>query len=181
MIDGYRRGVRAGRLVQLLRLLQTRGRMTAAALAAELEVSQRTVFRDIEALSGAGVPVYAVRGSRGGVELLDGSAADLPVPGGLSGNARSTGGVMRATVRLSPHGRRLAALLGSPTSVRIRRNAAAAEGREDWVQASVRIDSVAGGLHEMLALAAEVEVLRPAELRTLVHQHATRIAQLHAT
>ena len=52
--------------------------MTAAQLAAELEVSQRTVFRDIEALSAAGFPVYALRGSRGGFELLAGSGVDLP-------------------------------------------------------------------------------------------------------
>ena len=55
--------------------------MTAAQLAGELEVSQRTVLRDIEALSAAGFPVYAVRGSRGGFELLAGSSVDLPAAG----------------------------------------------------------------------------------------------------
>jgi predicted ArsR family transcriptional regulator len=59
--------VRAGRLVELLSLLQTRGRLTAAQLAAELEVSQRTILRDIEELSAAGFPVMlsaaAVAGS----------------------------------------------------------------------------------------------------------------------
>lgn len=173
--------VRAGRLVQLLRLLQARGRMTVGQLAAELEVSQRTVFRDIEALSGAGVPVYAVRGSQGGVELLDRPAAELPVPGDWSLGARPSGRVIRATVRLSPQGRRLAALLGRPAGVRIGRNAVPAEGREDWVEASVRIDSVDAALHEMLALGAEVEVLRPPELRTLVRDEARGIAELHAT
>jgi predicted DNA-binding transcriptional regulator YafY len=52
-------------------LLQTRGRMTAKALAAELEVTERTIYRDLTALSTAGVPVYAVRGPGGGVGLVE--------------------------------------------------------------------------------------------------------------
>src|SRR5262247_998810 len=55
-----------------------RGRVSARELAAELEVSQRTLLRDIEALSAAGIPVYAVRGCLGGFELIDGFRSDLP-------------------------------------------------------------------------------------------------------
>src|SRR5256885_2709515 len=61
--------MRADRLISMLLLLQTHGRLTGRELSKRLEVSARTVHRDMEALCAAGVPVFATRGSRGGWEL----------------------------------------------------------------------------------------------------------------
>lgn len=75
--------MRAARILQMLLLLQNRGRMTSARLAAELEVTPRTILRDVDALTEAGLPIIVLRGAQGGIELgfgyrtrLTGLAAD---------------------------------------------------------------------------------------------------------
>ena len=69
--------MRADRLLSLLMLLQQRGCMTAAELSDELEVSERTVYRDVEALCYAGVPVYTEHGPGGGFSLVDSYRTEL--------------------------------------------------------------------------------------------------------
>ena len=69
--------MRADRLLSLLMLLQSRERMTAKELSLELEVSERTIYRDIEALSAAGVPVYGDPGREGGYALVEGYRTSL--------------------------------------------------------------------------------------------------------
>lgn len=70
--------MRADRLLSILLLLQAHGRLTARDLARRLEVSERTIHRDMDALGVAGVPVYAARGTGGGWSLAEGYRARLP-------------------------------------------------------------------------------------------------------
>ncbi len=74
--------MRADRLVAILLLLQTRGQVTAAEVAEELEVSERTARRDLDALGIAGLPIYSVQGRNGGWRLAGGGKTDLS---GLTG------------------------------------------------------------------------------------------------
>jgi predicted DNA-binding transcriptional regulator YafY len=168
--------VRAGRLVELLALLQARGRMTARQLARELEVSPRTIIRDMEALSSAGFGIYAVRGSLGGFELLPGPGIELPA---ASPHLRATRpGGQRARIRISPRGRQLATLNGRPAGLRVRRPGRAT-GPGGRAEAWLPLSSLAVTAADILALGGEAEVIEPAELRELVLQTALRVAQVH--
>ena len=71
------KNVRADRLVAILLLLQARGQVTSAEVATELEVSERTARRDLEALGMAGLPVYSTQGRGGGWQLAGGGRTDL--------------------------------------------------------------------------------------------------------
>jgi predicted DNA-binding transcriptional regulator YafY len=169
--------MRAGRLLSLLLLLHNGGRMTAAELARRLEVSQRTVLRDLEALGGAGVPVYAVRGSHGGFELLDTFEQQVPsLPAGLSSGR---GRLRRVRVRLSPAALQMALVVGKPEAWRPRPRAEQHGERGDWIEGSFRFDSYESAVREILALGPDVEVLLPIELRDTMAAIGHRITALH--
>lgn len=118
--------MRADRLVSIVLLLRQRGRQSAAQLASELDVSTRTVLRDIEALSRAGVPVYVERGRHGGFALLPGFRTELLglnpdesiallAAGGARGSALfgfgpALASAMRKLVDAVPEGQRQAAV-----------------------------------------------------------------------
>ena len=169
--------MRAGRLLSLLLLLQNGGRLTAGELAMRLEVSRRTVLRDLDALSGAGVPVYALRGPQGGFALLDTFEQEIPpFPAGLtSGRGR----LRRVRVRLSPATLRLALVLGKPEAWRPRPLRDDLGERGDWIEGSFRFDSYDTAIREILAIGPDIEVLLPIELRETMAAIGRRITELH--
>lgn len=169
--------MRAGRLLRLVLILQDGRRHTAGDLADQLQVSQRTVLRDLDTLSAAGVPVYGVRGPNGGFQLLDTFRQSVPaVPPGLDA---ARGRLRRVRVRLAPTALQLALVNGRPEGWRPRPSATAAPGRPDWIEGSFRFDSYDAAIRELLTLAPDVEVLLPAELRDTMASIGRRMTRLH--
>lgn len=166
--------MRAGRSVALLLILERRGRTSASRLAGELEVSERTIHRDIEGLMEAGVPIIVIRGPAGGFELANGYQSGL--------SDRTTwptqiSGERRAEVRLSTDGRRLATLLGRPPG--LRRSRSARPDDAGWVKARFSFESIEGAAIDVLALGAEIEVLAPTDLRNRVGTTAQVVAAMY--
>lgn len=168
----------ARRLLSLLLLLQNGGRLTAAELARRLEVSERTVLRDLDRLSSSGVPVYAVRGRGGGFEMLD--TFDHEVPALPAGIAAPTGRLRRVRVRLSPAALQVTLVQGRPEAWRPRPGAEPHPGRPGWIEGSFRFPSYEVAAQELLALGAEVEVLLPVELRATMADLGRHITRLHS-
>ncbi|HEY2521606.1 MAG TPA: WYL domain-containing protein [Streptosporangiaceae bacterium] len=107
----------------------------------------------------------------------------VPSPGpadGPGGPGGPGGPPARALIRISPRGRRLAALLGRHEGLRLRRQSTPVPARPDWVEAWIRTGPLDTAVLDLLALGPEVEVLRPPELRHELAGAARRIAALHA-
>ncbi|HXA35313.1 MAG TPA: YafY family protein [Steroidobacteraceae bacterium] len=131
--------MRASRLISILMTLQTRGRVTAEALAAEFEVSVRTIYRDVDELSASGVPVYADRGPGGGFQLREGyrtrltgltpDEADTLLLTGLSGPAGDLG---LAPAMISAERKILAALPASHAARAIQARRRVLLDPSDW-------------------------------------------------
>ena len=149
--------MRAERLVATLLILERRGRVTASALAEELEVSERTVLRDMESLQAAGVPIYSARVAGGGFQLVDGYTSGLADPETWRPSKKWPGSPRRARVRVSVDASRRAALLGRPSSLRVRR--AVPPDGAGWLAATFRLESMESAIADVLALGAEIEVL----------------------
>jgi predicted DNA-binding transcriptional regulator YafY len=157
--------VRASRLLSILLLLQARGGLTAARLAAELEVSVRTIYRDIESLTAAGVPVYGAAGPAGGYRLVDGFRTRLTGLTAAEAEALFLAGVPAAAAELGREAdaaatrRKLAAAL--PTELAERAEAAGQRVHLDapgW-------DRESGGPEQLSAVSGAVWRQEPLRIR----------------
>lgn len=169
--------MRASRLLSILMLLQTRGRMSAPALAAELEVSQRTVLRDIDQLSAAGVPVWAERGRDGGFRLQAGWSTDLTGLTEAEAQALLLAGLPAAATELGLGGAsasaRLKMLAAVPQALRADAQRAAARLHLDpveWYRATpppVHLQAVANAVWKQRVLAIRYDSWKGSRTRLI--------------
>lgn len=161
--------------------------MTAGQLADALEVSPRTILRDISELSSAGIPVFALRGSAGGFELVSGYATGTAAPAPPAGSAPGAtgrrpadrGASIRAHVLLSPRGWQLVALSGRSADFRVRRSASPLPAPPGWTEGWLRTGPLEDAVPDLLGFSTEVQVVAPPELRRALHERALSIARLH--
>lgn len=170
--------MRAGRLLSVLLILQSEGRVTARELARRLEVSERTILRDLAELGASGVPLYAVRGPQGGFELLDTWREPVPSAPGLAA-VSGPGRLRRVRVRIAPSALQRVLVSGAPEGWRPRPFPDPSDEHPDWVEGSFRFTSDDEALRALLALAPDVEVLLPVELRQAMAETGRRIAEQH--
>ncbi|MEO5902149.1 MAG: WYL domain-containing protein [Ilumatobacteraceae bacterium] len=93
--------------------------------------------------------------------------------------ARPQRGAIRAVVRISPLGRRMAVVGGRPAGLRVRRGRPTTADRPDWAEASFPMVAVDSAVHEILWFGAEIEVMQPPELRAAVADTAAKILRFH--
>lgn len=158
----------------MLLLLEQRGRMTGPQLARALEVTVRTVARDMDALAGAGVPVRSVRGPEGGYELLEGYRSGLVSRAAWAEEQRE-GRARRVTVLLTEEGRRRAPEVGLPPWGEVHPLASL----PGWSRVLVRTTDLEATARQVLALAGEARVMAPVSLRDRVAALAADALALH--
>lgn len=123
--------------------------------------------------------MYGTRGPGGGFQMLDTfQQAVPPLPAGL---ITTNGHLRRVRVRISPAALQRAQVTGRPEGWRPRPGAQPAPGRPDWVEGSFRFDSSDTAVRELVALALDVEVLLPAELRAAMATLSRSIARRHSS
>lgn len=184
--------MRATRLINILTTLQARGLVAAGDLAEENSVSLRTIYRDIDELAAAGIPVYSERGPDGDIRTyrvarilaleITGETFERPKDFNLEDYWRKNSERLEAElhpnyakVRVSKWGYRI--LTGiSPTYVRERMEVSEPDMETGWRVVTLPTGSLRQAVSEFLRISTEIEVLEPAEFRDAMREAARQIA-----